>query len=111
MLNYETKVFWFGIDINNVSNSVSSDMESKKSALLRSDSAPRDRHVNVPWPALKTHLRSVLDCGGSKKKYWDIYSKGEQYIGDDLQTLGVLHPVKLRSTNLGWLGWNASREP
>lgn len=110
MLNFEAKVLWFGIDIHNKSNSVSADMEANKSEVLRDEGIARDRHVILPWLALERHLRAILEGGGSKAHYWDIYSKGEHYITDDLQPLGLLHPVVLDTSSLGWLGWSTRRQ-
>lgn len=86
-------------------------MEANRAEVLREDrdGIARDRHVILPWPVLEKHVKAILDGGGLKERYWDVYCKGEHYITDDMQPLGLLHPVVLSSDTVGWLGWNTRR--
>ncbi len=54
----------------------------------------RDRHVSVPWPALRHHLLNVAAARRRKGRYLFLRQRQVYYVTEELQQVGVL-----------WMGW------
>lgn len=49
----------------------------------------RERHVRLPWPALRHHLDLIAYVGGDPERYREAYHSGAMYISDTMERLHV----------------------
>ncbi|GFR47602.1 hypothetical protein Agub_g9337 [Astrephomene gubernaculifera] len=104
MLQFEKKVFYWSIWIQDPLNSRPSAFEDAD--VFREAYAGRERHVSLPWPALRRHLANVLQVGGNALSYKSAYLSGRHSISDGLQ------PVENRLDlgKEGWEGYKGDKE-
>ncbi|EFJ42611.1 hypothetical protein VOLCADRAFT_97259 [Volvox carteri f. nagariensis] len=89
MLEYEKKA----------ANSLPSDFED--SAVFRNEFLHRERHVRLPWGALRRHLISIAQVSGRPMSYKDVYIAGKHSISDTLK----LVPSVPDTEGKGWLSY------
>ncbi|GLC64014.1 hypothetical protein PLESTF_000109200 [Pleodorina starrii] len=100
MLEFEKKVFYWSIWITDPANSHESAFEN--AAVFRPEFRHRERHVTLPWAALRRHLETILQVAGRPMSYKRVYMAGEHSISDTLQR--VPHQPDTRGE--GWASYN-----
>ncbi|GAX75880.1 hypothetical protein CEUSTIGMA_g3323.t1 [Chlamydomonas eustigma] len=84
-LRREGLIHWYGIDVQNAINSKLSALEEQKSEVLNEQVRSRERHVRLPWGALKHHLDVIAKVNREHERYYQVYKTGHFYVTDDLQ--------------------------
>ena len=81
-------VHWYGIDIHDIANSMPSTWEKNKSPFFNPRVVARERHVRLPWTALKHHLDLIYKVDRSNEKYKILaYASGEFYTTENGEKL------------------------
>ncbi|KXZ54298.1 hypothetical protein GPECTOR_5g384 [Gonium pectorale] len=102
MLEMDRKVFYWSIWITDPNNSAPSAFERER--VFRKEYTQRERHVSLPWPALRQHLLAIAEIGCDPASYAAAYVAGRHAISDELQ------PIPFRPTvgSEGWAHWSQS---
>ncbi|KAG1676067.1 hypothetical protein FOA52_014932 [Chlamydomonas sp. UWO 241] len=62
-LQHEELIHWYGVDVHDTANSLPSDLEADQPELMNEQVKSRERHIRLPWSALKHHLDLVAQVG------------------------------------------------
>ncbi|GIL62417.1 hypothetical protein Vafri_16602 [Volvox africanus] len=102
MLEYEKKVFYWSIWITDPANSRESSFEN--TTVFRPEFVHRERHVTLPWAALRQHLREILKVAGRPMSYKEVYMSGTHSITEKLE-------VVRNTPDTGGMGWASYNGP
>jgi hypothetical protein len=84
-LQHEKLIHWYGVDVHDKANSRASDLEVERPEVVNDQVAPRERHVRLPWRALKNHLDLLAQVGRDNGRYRAAFRSGKVYVTDKLE--------------------------